>query len=126
MTIEQKIFSAWSGDATATALVPAAQFKPAGSWQNVPAPYVINFPVGEKPIRTIREGVTALRIYTWQFSVFAQSASQARTILNKLRSLFDGNLSGFNFQHQGERFVDESPDMTLVLYTSDFLVTTVE
>lgn len=124
MTIAEKIFALWGADATAIALVPAARFKYAGNYQNVTAPYVIFFPVAMQSYRTISEGATnALEYGTWQFSIYAASSSSADTIKSKLISVFDGNKGGFNFHYQMSRFVDETPDKSLVLVATDFLVT---
>lgn len=124
MTIAEKIFELWSADAAALALVAAANFKYAGWYQNIPAPYVIFFPVIEQRYRTFSEGVAnSLEYGTWQFSIYAASASSADTIRRKLITVYDGNHGGFNFHFQNSRFVDETPDKKLVLIAADFLAT---
>lgn len=124
MTIAEKIFALWGADATALALVPAANFKFAGPYQGVVAPYVIFFPVIEQRYRTFSEGVAnSLEYGTWQFSIYAASASSADTIRRKLITVYDGNRGGFNFHFKDSRFVDETPDKKLVLVAADFLAT---
>lgn len=124
MTVAEKIFALWGADGTATALVPASRFKFAGDYQNVTAPYVIFFPVTTQRYRTMAEGaINALEYGTWQFSIYAASMSSAETIRVKLISVLDGNKGGFNFHFQTSRFVDETPDKSIVLVAADFLAT---
>lgn len=123
MTVEQKIYSLWSADGAATALVPAARFKPAGLYQNIALPYVVAYPVAEQVRARYVEGVSSLRRRTYQFTVVAADADEALPILAKLRDVFDGNSDGFDFFHRGERFVDAAADGRYVTYASDFLIT---
>lgn len=123
MTIAEKIFALWSADTAAKALVPVAKFKYAGPYQGITAPYVIYFPVVEQRYRTIAEGaIGSLKHGEWQFSIYASSASSADTIVEKLVTIYDGNKGGFNFQFRNSRFVDETPDKSLVLVAVDFFV----
>lgn len=127
MTIEEKIYALWSGDATAIAIVPANRFKPAGGdYQNLAVPYVVHRMIGESPYRTHTEGaVGALTTGIRQFDIVvpaATSASSYRTILNKLISVFDGNKGGFNFHYSNSRFTAELPEGVAV-YSADFLET---
>ena len=125
MTVEEKIFALWSADATAIALVPAASFKPGGVYQNLTVPYVLHWPITVERRRTIAEGAAnSIEIGTRQFSIYAASMSSAENIRRKLIDVFDGNKGGFNFQFQFSRFVDETPDLGIVLVAADFLVTT--
>lgn len=127
MTVEEKIYALWSADATATALVPAARFKPGGVYQNLTVPYVIHWPISVTRPRTIGEGAAnAIEISTRQFSIYASSMTAAEAIRRKLISVFDGNKGGFNFHFQASRFVDETPDLGVVLVAADFLVTTAD
>lgn len=125
MTVEEKIFALWSADATATALVPAARFKPGGIYQNLAAPYVLHWPIVITRRRTFAEGAAnCIETSTRQFSIYAASITSAEEIRLKLISVFDGNKGGFNFQFQSARFVDEQPDIPIVLIAVDFLVST--
>ncbi len=124
MTVEEKIYALWSADATATALVPAASIKPPGKYQNLAAPYIIHWPITLNRPRTFAEGAAnAIEIGTRQFSIYAASYTSAEAIRRKLIEVLDGNHGGFNFHFQSSRFVDETPDIPLVLIAADFLVT---
>lgn len=123
MTVAEKIFALWTADPTATALVPAARFKYSGPWQNITAPYVIFFPITVQQWRTHNDGASSIEYGPWQFSIYASRSSDCDAIRRKLIQVLDGNHSGFNFQYQAGRFVDETPDKTLVLWAVDFLAT---
>ena len=125
MTVEEKVFALWGADATAIALVPAARFKPGGIYQNLTIPYVLHWPIVNTRRRTLAEGAAnSIEIGTRQFSIYAASMSSAEDIRRKLIDVFDGNKGGFNFHFQSSRFVDEQPDIPVVLIAVDFLVTT--
>lgn len=125
MTVEEKAFALWSADATATALVPAASFKPGGAYQDLATPYVLHWPIVATRPRTFAEGAAnCIEISTRQFSIYAASMSAAENIRRKLIDVFDGNHGGFNFHFQSARFVDEQPDIPVVLIAVDFLVST--
>lgn len=124
MTVEEKVYALWSADATATALVPAARFKPGGIHQNVTVPYVLHWPVFNDRPRTHSEGaIAAFEKGMRQFSIFAGSMSAAEDIRRKLIEVIDGNKAGFNFHFSASRFVDESPTDGVVHIAADFLVT---
>lgn len=126
MTVAEKIFETWSADATAIALVPASRFKYAGSYQNVTVPYVIFQPVSAQRYRTLAENaIGSIETSVWQFSIFAASASAADVIRERLITVLDGNKDGFNFHFQASRFVDETPDRSMVLVAADFFVSSV-
>lgn len=126
MTVAEKIFALWGADATAISLVPASRFKYAGSWQNVTVPYVIFEPVTQQRYRTLAEGAaSSIETGTWQFSIFAASSSAADIIRERLITVLDGNKGGFNFHFQASRFVDETPDRSMVLVAVDFFVSSV-
>ncbi len=125
MTVEEKVFALWGADTTAIALVPAARFKPGGIYQNLTIPYVLHWPIVATRRRTFTEGAAnSIEISTRQFSIYAASMSSAETIRSKLIDVFDGNKGGFNFHFQSARFVDEQPDIPVVLIAVDFLVST--
>lgn len=127
MTIAEKIFGLWGAEPTAIALVPATRFKYAGIYQNITGPYVIFQPVSQQRSRTHAEGASGHIDYgTWQFSIFtsgAQAQTAADAIRDKLIQVLDGNKGGFNFHFSQSRFVDETPDISLVLNAVDFFVT---
>lgn len=115
MTIEEKMLAVWSADAAATALVPAARFKPPGNWQDLDRPYIIQYPIVETANHAHDNGaaVGPLRIWEYyQLSVIADSYSTAKTVAEKIRTVFNGNSDGVQFFYRGQRFVGRD-DVTL-------------
>lgn len=86
MTITEKLFSILSGSATLTALVPAARIKPPGAWQNLVRPYIVQVPIAIEPTNT-NEGLKALRVWTYQISVFADTFSNGEAVAVAVKEL---------------------------------------
>jgi len=111
MTIEEKVLAIWTADAAAIALVPAARFKVPGNWQNLARPYVIQYPIAETTLHTHETGGQAAKLRQWEFyqlSVVADSYSSAKAVVEKMRALFNGPVSGINMQYRGQRWVGDS------------------
>jgi hypothetical protein len=127
MTVAEKIFSLWSADSSATALVPAARFKPGGLYQNIAFPYVVFTRVYDERYRTIAEGAAnALEYGTWQFSVHTNgntAHSTADTIRRKLIDVYDGNKGGFNFHYRASGPEIVSQDREYAMLPVEFLIT---
>lgn len=126
MTIDEKIFALWSADGTATALVPASRFKPAGNYQNVSPPYVVFYPIFMQPFDVIASTSDGIERGTYQFSIYALSSSTAEQIRIKLKTVYNGNFGGFNFRFRSSRFMNELNDqgVGLILLAADFFVST--
>lgn len=126
MTVAEKIFSLWSADATAIALVPAARFKPSGLYQDIDYPWVMFWRITGERYRTIAEGVAnALERDTWQFSIHAsgpQAYTTADAIRLKLIDVFDGDKAGFHFRYQGPGPTITSPDKQYLMIPVDFSI----
>ena len=108
MTIEEKMLAVWTADGTATALVPAARFKPPGNWQDLDRPYIIQYPVVEAAVHAHDNAAAFQGLRIWEFyqlSVIADSYSSAKAVAEKIRSVFNGNSSGVQFFYRGQRFV---------------------
>ena len=115
MTIEEKMLAIWTASASAIALVPAARFKPPGNWQDLDRPYIIQYPVAERPIHAHDNEAAVIALRVWEFyqlSVIADSYSSAKAVAEKIRSVFDGNIDGVQFFYRGQRFVGRD-DVTL-------------
>lgn len=89
MTATQKIYAVLSAATGVTALVPAARIKPAGDWQNLAKPYIVQFPVTAEFTRTY-DGPKALRFTRHQVSIFADLQSTAETIAAAVLAALDG------------------------------------
>lgn len=107
-TVFEAIYSIWTADLTAIALVPASRFKVPGNWENLDRPYVIQWPVSEMPTHVHKDvALQALRRRRIQMSVFADSFSTAEPVIDKLRSVFSGCKSAIQFKFVSSHWNDE-------------------
>ena len=128
MTIPEKTFALWGASASAIALVPAAQFKYGGLYQNVTYPCVMFQRITGQRFRTFAEGAAgSIEFDLWQFSIHTTgdtAASSADTIRLKLIEVFDGNHGGFSYLYRGVQATIASQDQRYLLMPVDFLVST--
>lgn len=95
MAIEQQVFSILSGFTGLTALVPAAQIKVPGNWQNLVRPYIIHFPVSPDPVHTHDDSAVLPGVWDfYQIDVFADSYSSGRAVVAVIIANFRGLLTG--------------------------------
>ncbi len=114
MTIEEKVEAILKGSVAFTTLVPVGQIKLPGNWQQMDLPYVVHFPVVPTPTRTY-SGLAALTEWEYQVSVFGSPYSQARAVVDVLRSLFgDTNVDGVRFLWRGPQTPMIEPATRLV------------
>lgn len=120
-TVFETIYSIWTADATATALVPASRFKVPGNWQNLDRPYVIQWPIYELPTIVHKDiALQTLRRRRIQMSVFADSFSSAEPVVDKLRSVFTGCKSAIQFKFAGSHWNDEDEVTGVQHYVVEF------
>lgn len=98
MTIEEKIQALLESALTAYGspaqeLVTKENIKTPGDWQDISRPYVIHFPVTVAPTYTQR-GLTNLKEWVYQVSVFADAYKDGRTISDAVRDSLTGNHDG--------------------------------
>lgn len=90
MTVEQKVYSILSTNASLTAVVPSARIKPPGDWQRMAKPYLVHFPVSVRPIETHQGRVGLKHWSSYQVSVVSSSTSNARTVADLVVSALEG------------------------------------
>lgn len=125
MTVEEKAQAVLAAAVGVTALVPAARIRVPGNWQNLPAPYILHYPVAATPTRT-HQGLEALEVYDfYQVSVYAATFSAARAIERAVRSALDGNHGGFNFHVAGGPvYLGRTDDLNLEHIAVNFTAST--
>jgi len=110
LTIDEKLLAIWAADGTATALVPAKQFKVPGNWQGTATPYVIQYPIAERAYHAHNNNGAVQKLRVWeiyQLSIIADSYSSALAVAEKMRTLFNGNIGGVQFFYLGQRWVGQ-------------------
>ena len=93
--IEEQVYTILGGISALTALVPTSRIKVPGDWQNLTRPYIVHFPVSPDPVHVHDD--SAIQPGVWDFyqiSVFADSYSSGRAVIDVLIENFRDNLTG--------------------------------
>ena len=124
-TVETEVYDILRAAGGVTSLCPATRIKPPGHNQNLAMPYIVHFPVAERPIRT-HGGVAALRIWeSYQISVFSADYSTGRALADAVRVAMDGvTATGVHVQFQGLRqFAEgEEDEVNVNHFVLEFLI----
>lgn len=107
-TVETEVYDILRAASGVTSRCPATRIKTPGPNQNLSLPYIVHFPVAERPIRT-HGGLVALRIWeSYQVSVFASDYATGRALADAVRTAMDGvTSSGVHVHFQGLRYLQE-------------------
>lgn len=123
MTITEAIQARLIGNATLTALVPAARIMAPGDHQNVARPYIVHFPVSVQPIQT-HTGLAALMFRDYQVSVFAATYASGEAIANTVRDAMIGITSNgaHIFLESGPFTLGREPETDIEHFVVTFMV----
>ena len=125
-TVETEVYDILRAASGVTSRCPATRIKTPGRNQNLALPYIIHFPVAERPTRT-HGGLAALRIWdSYQVSVFSGNDPIAygigRARADAVRAAMDGVTSTgvhVQFRDMQHLFEDETQVNHFVL---DFFI----
>jgi hypothetical protein len=93
--IEEQVYTILSAISAVTALVPASRIKVPGDWQNLSRPYIVHFPVSPDPVHVHDDAVIHPGVWDfYQISVFADSYSSGRAVIDALIENFRDNMTG--------------------------------
>jgi len=123
MTVETAIYNILRADAGVIALCPGSRIKVPGAWQNLARPYIVHQPVTIQPTRT-HTGLESLNIWDYyQVSVFADTYSAGRVLVDAVIAALDGWHNGIHCALQGGSFyVGGAPDFELEQFVVNFQV----
>ena len=117
-TVETEVYDILRATSGVTSHCPATRIKTPGAHQNLALPYIVHFPVAERPTRT-HGGLAALRIWdSYQVSVFSADYATGRALADAVRLAMDGVTStGVHIQFRGmlHLFEDETQISHFVL-----------
>ena len=101
-TVETEVYDILRATNGVTSRCPATRIKTPGPNQNLALPYIVHFPVAERPTRT-HGGLAALRIWdSYQVSVFSSDYATGRALADAVRLAMDGVTStGVHIQFRG-------------------------
>jgi len=101
-TVETEVYDILRAASGVTSRCPATRIKTPGPNQNLALPYIVHFPVAERPTRT-HGGLAALRIWdSYQVSVFSADYATGRALADAVRTAMDGVTStGVHIQFRG-------------------------
>ncbi len=112
MTIEEKIQALLEASLPAygspvAELCEADHIRTPGDNQNISRPYVIHFPITPTPSYT-HGGLSAMREWTYQVSVFTATYPAGRTLANAIRDTLTGNHDGVKIFWEGGSYQFET------------------
>ena len=101
-TVETEVYDILRAASGVTSRCPATRIKTPGPNQNLTLPYIVHFPVAERPTRT-HGALAALRIWdSYQVSVFSADYATGRALADAVRTAMDGVTStGVHIQFRG-------------------------
>ena len=101
-TVETEVYDILRAASGVISRCPATRIKTPGKNQNLALPYIVHFPVAERPTRT-HGGLAALRIWdSYQVSVFSADYATGRALADAVRLAMDGVTStGVHIQFRG-------------------------